>query len=141
MKTRRLLMPTITVLDNEFVSMWYYPESKILHHQVHKFFFGKMFQDVMNKGVEIFKKYGATKWLADDRNVSAWAKEDLDWGDQDWFPRVAQSGWKYWAIIMPQKVVGKMTVKQLADSYSSRGVKTRIFSSAEEARQWLEGCA
>jgi hypothetical protein len=133
-------MPAITVLDNENISMWYYPESKILHHQVHQFFFGKTFRDIMNKGVEVFQKYGAQKWLSDDRQVTAFAKEDLEWGDKDWFPRVAKSGWKYWAIILPEKVVGQMTVKKLADVYSARGVKTRVFSSPDEAKKWLESC-
>jgi hypothetical protein len=133
-------MPAITVLENENISMWYYAESKILHHQVHQFFFGKTFRDIMNKGVETFQKYGAQKWLSDDRLVTAWAKEDLEWGDKDWFPRVAKSGWKYWAIILPEKVVGQMTVKKLADAYSARGVKTRVFSSLDEAKKWLESC-
>jgi hypothetical protein len=133
-------MSAITVMDDSNVSMWYYPESKILHHQVHQFFFGQTFRTVMNKGVEVFQKYGASKWLSDDREVSAWAKEDLEWGDRDWFPRVAKSGWKYWAIVMPAKVVGQMTMRKLADTYSSRGVKTRVFSNPDEAKQWLESC-
>jgi hypothetical protein len=133
-------MPAITVLDNENITMWYYSESKILHHQVHQFFFGKTFRDIMNKGVEVFQKYGAQKWLSDDRQVTAFSKEDLEWGDKDWFPRVAKSGWKYWAIILPEKVVGQMTVKKLADTYSARGVKTRVFSSPDEAKLWLESC-
>jgi hypothetical protein len=133
-------MPAITVLENENISMWYYPESKILHHQVHQFFFGKTFRDIMNKGVEVFQQYGAQKWLSDDREVTAWAKDDLEWGDKDWFPRVAKSGWKYWAIILPGKVVGQMTVKKLADTYSARGVQTRVFSSPDAAKQWLESC-
>jgi hypothetical protein len=131
-------MSVITIMSNENISMWYYPESKILHHQIHQFFFGQAFRDMMNKGVEVFQKYGAQKWLSDDREVSAWAKDDLEWGDADWFPRVAQSGWKYWAIVLPEKVVGQMTVKKLADNYSARGVETRIFSSPDEAKQWLE---
>ena len=133
-------MSVITIMDNENISMWYYPESKILHHQVHQFFFGEAFREMMNKGVEVFQKYGAQKWLSDDREVSAWAKEDLEWGNEDWFPRVTQSGWKYWAIVLPEKIVGQMTVKKLADNYSARGVETRIFSSPDEARQWLERC-
>jgi hypothetical protein len=133
-------MPAITIMSNEYISMWYYPESKILHHQVHQFFFGQTFRDMMNKGVEVFQKYGAQKWLSDDREVSAWAKEDLEWGNTDWFPRVTQSGWKYWAIVLPEMVAGLMTVKKLADNYSARGVETRLFSSPDEAKQWLENC-
>ncbi len=85
-------MPAIKILDDANISMWYYPETKILHHQVHQFFCGKPFRDALSKGAEIFEKYGAQKWLSDDRAIPALSKEDLEWGDRDWFPRVAKCG-------------------------------------------------
>jgi hypothetical protein len=133
-------MPTVKIMDDENVSIWYYPESKILHHQVHKFFFGQVYRDVFNAGAQAFKKYGAQKWLSDDRNVTAWTKEDVEWGNKDWFPRMLQSGWKYWAIIFPEKVVGQMVLKKFAENYSSMGIQTKIFSSLDEAKKWLTGC-
>jgi hypothetical protein len=138
--TRRMKMAPITVLNDPNASMWYYPESKIVHHQVHQFFFGPTFRDIMNKGIETLQKNGAHKWLADDRAVAAWAPEDMEWGNADWFPRAVKAGWKYWAIIMPEKAVGKMTVKKLADSYSARGVQTKVFSTPEDGIKWLESC-
>ena len=133
-------MPAIKIMEDANISMWYYPESKILHHKMHRFFFGKAFRDAMDKGVEVFQKYGAQKWLSDDRDVTTLSQEDLEWGDKDWFPRVAKSGWKYWAIVMPEKVLGQLAIKKLADRYSARGVQTRVFGSPEEAKQWLETC-
>jgi len=134
-------MPAIKVLEDPNISMWYYPESKIVHHQMHQFFCGKPFRDALNKGVEIFQKYGAQKWLSDDRATPALSKEDLDWGDRDWFPRVAHSGWKYWAIVMPEKIVGQLTMKRLAETYNARGICTKLFSSPDDARKWLEQCS
>jgi len=133
-------MPAMKILDDANISMWYYPETKILHHQMHQFICGKPFRDALNKGVEIFQKYGAQKWLSDDRAIPALSKEDLEWGDRDWFPRVAKSGWKYWAIVMPEKIVGQLTLKRLAETYNSRGVNTKFFSSPEDAKKWLEEC-
>jgi hypothetical protein len=133
-------MPAMTVMEDANISMWYYPETKILHHKIHRFFYGKAFRDAMNKGVEVFQKKGANKWLSDDREITALSQEDLEWGDKDWFPRVAQSGWKYWAIVLPVNVVGQMTIKKLANDYSARGVTTRVFSNPEEAQKWLETC-
>jgi hypothetical protein len=133
-------MPAMTIIDDANISMWYYPESKILHHQIHRFFCGKPFRDALNKGVEVFRKYGAHKWLSDDRGIPALSKEDLEWGHKDWFPRVLKSGWKYWAIVMPEKVVGQITIKRLMEDYSAQGVTTRVFSSVNEAKDWLEKC-
>jgi hypothetical protein len=134
------VMSAIKILDDVNISMWYYPDSKILHHQIHQFFFGKPFRDALMKGVDVFQKYGANKWLSDDRLETALAKEDLEWGDKEWFPRVAKLGWKYWAIVMPEKVIGQMTMKKLAEKYSTMGVTTRMFSDPEAAKEWLEKC-
>lgn len=134
-------MPAIKIMDDANITMWYYPETKILHHEMHQFFFGKAFRDALNKGVEVFEQYGAKKWLSDDRKQTAVSKEDLEWGDKDWFPRLAKLGWKYWAIVAPEKVVGQLTLKRLADAYSARGVTTRMFTSVEEAMKWLESCS
>jgi hypothetical protein len=133
-------MPAMTIMDDENISMWYYPESKILHHQIKRFFCGKPFRDALTKGADCFQKYGAQKWLSDDRATPALAKEDLEWGDKEWFPRVAKLGWKYWAIVAPDKVIGQVMLKKLMDSYLTRGVKAQMFASLEEAKQWLEKC-
>ena len=134
-------MPSIIVIEDENISMWFHPESKILHHQTHQFFSGKSFRDALNRGVETFENYGAQKWLSDDRETPSLAKEDLEWGDRDWFPRVAKLGWKYWAIVMPENAVGQRTLTRLAETYSARGVVTRFFSSSEAAKKWLEECS
>jgi hypothetical protein len=133
-------MAAVTIMNDENISMWYYPESKILHHQMHKFLCGQPFRDALTKGADVFQKYGAQKWLSDDRATPSLAKEDLEWGDTVWFPRVAKLGWKYWAIVMPEKVIGQVILKKLMDSYLTRGVTARMFSSVEEAKQWLEKC-
>ena len=133
-------MPAVTVMNDENISMWYYPESKILHHQMHKFICGQPFRDALMKGADVFQKYGAQKWLSDDRAIPSLAKEDLEWGDTVWFPRVAKLGWKYWAIVMPEKVIGQVMLKKLMDSYLQRGVAAKMFASVEEAKKWLEKC-
>ena len=133
-------MPEIKVRDDEYMTMWYYPESKILHHQIHQFFFGQTYRDVFNAGAQAFQKYGAQKWLSDDRKVTTWSKEDVDWGNNDWFPRVLKMGWKYWAVILPEKVIGQLVMKKFTEKYSTLGIQAKIFSSVEEAKKWLESC-
>ncbi len=133
-------MPTMKIISDENISMWYYPESKILHHQIHRFFCGKPFRDALDKGVEVFKKYGVQKWLSDDRRIPALSKEDLEWSHTDWFPRVLKAGWKYWALVMPEKVVGQLTLKKLVEDYGKQGLTVRLFTSPDEAKVWLERC-
>lgn len=131
-------MSTVTVLENEYASLWYHPEAKVVHHQFHKYIFGDAFRSVLSTGVEVMKKNGAHKWLSDDRNNSAVSKEDAEWGEAVWTPQVIGAGWKYWAVVLPEKVVGQMSLKRFMDDYSLRGVKVQVFSDPDKALKWLE---
>jgi hypothetical protein len=132
-------MSATTILDNEYATLWFHPEKKIVHHQFHKFIFGEAFRNVLSTGVEVMKKNGAHKWLSDDRNNSAISQEDREWGDSVWTPQVVAAGWKYWAVVLPEKVVGQMSMKHLIEDYSNRGVKVQVFSDPAQALKWLEG--
>jgi hypothetical protein len=126
------------VLDNPHVTIWYYPDQKIVHHQIHKFLFGEAFRSALTMGADTLIKHGATKWLSDDRNNTAIPAVDVDWGNAVWFPRTLKAGWKYWAIVMPEKTTGKMSMRRLVNRYSKAGVTTELFSSTEEGLAWLE---
>lgn len=131
-------MPTITVMDNENASLWFHPESGIVHHKFKKYMWGDAFKEVLDKGLEQMKEHGATKWLSDDRANSALRPEDGAWANDDWTPRVLAAGWKYWAIVLPQNVIGRMNMQQFIDQQSQAGVTVRVFSDPNEALSWLD---
>jgi hypothetical protein len=131
-------MPTITIIDNPYVTLWYHPDTKIVHHQLHKFVSGKEFREFLLAGMDVLAKNKAKKWLSDDRSNSVLRKEDLEWGDQHWFPQTAQAGWKYWAIVQPEKVLAQVGMERLAKQYAKFGVTSKFFSDAREALSWLE---
>jgi hypothetical protein len=126
------------ILDNQYATLQVYPDIKIICHKVHKFIYGEAFRELMTKGADAFEKYKCIKWLSDDRGNSALRQEDIDWGNQNWEPRIMKAGWKYWALILPEKVVGQMNMKKLIDRYSQLGVNVKVFSDPEEAMKWLE---
>jgi hypothetical protein len=131
-------VPPIVILDNEYVTVWYHPEKKIVHHEFHKFVYGKAFRDALNAGAEAMQHYGAEKWLSDDRQNSALPQKDLEWGRSDWFPRVRAAGWKYWAIVQPENVLGQMNMEREARVNVDKGVTTALFRDPDEAMAWLE---
>src|SRR5450432_2841083 len=131
-------MSKITILDTDYATLWYYPETKIVHHILHKFTYGAEFRNYLERGLEVIQKYGAQKWLSDDRHHSALPTEDLEWSMNDWFFRAFNSGWKYWAMIMPDKVVGQMNMNRIMERNINLGMNIRVFESPEEALQWLE---
>lgn len=128
----------VAIVENEFVTVWYYPDQKIIHHQFHKFLYGDALHDALNKGLEAFKAHGATKWLSDDRENSALPKADLDWGQTNWRPRMQAARWKYWAIMQPKKVIGQLNIQHVIDDLREHGVTVKAFTDEEEALAWLE---
>jgi hypothetical protein len=124
------------VLENEFVCLWYHPEERIVHHQFRKFIWGEQFREALNEGLRVFEHEGATKWLSDDRENSALSKDDTEWSMSDWFPRVAKAGWKHWAIVLPQNVIGQMNMTRISAAYSARGVTVRVFDEPGAALDW-----
>ena len=130
-------MSRITIVDNEFASSWCYPEEGIIHHQFHKFTFAEEFRNVMTKDAEAFEKYGCDKWLSDDRNIGVLHPDDKAWGDENWLPRVMKAGWKYWALLLPEKAIGQLSLNQLVEEFSELGIIVKIFSDPDEALEWL----
>ncbi len=131
-------MPPQTIVDNPFVTLWYLPEKKIIHHQIHKFIFGKEFRDFLLAGTEAMKKNKATKWLSDDRANTVMSQEDVEWGKANWFPQTVAAGWKYWAIVQPEKVLAQMGMEKLVQDYAAAGIKAKFFTDPDEAMKWLE---
>ncbi len=127
-----------TIIDNEYASLYYYPDKKIVHHEWHRFVFGKYFREVLTRGAEILESNGCQKWLSDDRGNSALHPEDKAWGDENWAPRVIKAGWKYWALVMPENVIGQLNMTRIVNEYLERGVEVRVFSDPDEAMKWLE---
>jgi hypothetical protein len=131
-------MPSDIVVDNEFATMWYHPDNKIVHHKIKKFIYGEAFYAFLLSGTDLMKKNHAKKWLSDDRDCPVLRKEDMDWGAQNWFPQTIQAGWKWWAIVTPEKALGQMNLKQLVENYSKAGIIAKFFTSMDEAMKWLE---
>lgn len=127
-----------TIIENEFITLSYYHEKKIVAHKLRQFATGKRYRDAMNTGTELLIAHGAQKWLSDDREFSVLHPSDRKWGITDWTPRTIEAGWKYWAIIMPESIIGQASNKRMIESLAGLGVEVQIFSTTEEAFTWLD---
>lgn len=131
-------MTPVTILENDYLSVWYHPRANIIHHKFLKFVYGERLREGLNTGATLMKRYTAHKWLSDDRNNSAMPPEDVNWCMNDFFPRAIKAGWKYWAVVMPEKVIGQLNMKGFINTYSNMGLNVRVFSDPERALKWLE---
>ncbi len=131
-------MSTITILDTDQITMWYHPEKKIIHHQMHKYTYGPTFRDALLKGVDAMRQYRAQKWLSDDRLNPVLKPEDNEWALTEWAPLVMKAGWKYWAIVQPANLVAKLRMDKNSKVFAEKGVTVQFFSDPDEALRWLE---
>ncbi len=126
------------IIDNEYATLSYDPDSGIVQHQFHRFIYGNYFREVLDTVIDLFNDRGATKWLADDRLNSTLTTEDAAWAQFDWTPRVWTTGWKYWAVVLPDRKIGQINLNMFMREYITRGLEVRAFEDPDEARQWLE---
>jgi len=130
---------SINIIEkNDYATMYYHPESKIIHHEFNKFIYGDVFRAFLLKGTETMIETGATKWLSDDRKNPVMRAEDMDWALKIWFPGTLKAGWKSWAIVQPEGILAKVTMEKLMNDYSEAGVNTKFFIDPDEALKWLE---
>jgi hypothetical protein len=133
-------MASEIILENEHARLVFHTGSKIVHHRILKFTDGDAFRNLLLAGTAILQKHGACKWLSDDRLQSALPQSDITWADTIWFPKTAEAGWKFWALVLPENVIGQMNLKRILRINGERGVTTQTFTDDYEAMRWLEGC-
>jgi hypothetical protein len=126
------------LIETPTVVLRYHTDKKIVHHELRQFVHGETFRQVLEKGLEIFRKRGAKKWLSDDRGNGPLKPADADWALNDWAPRVMAANWKAWAVVMPEKVLGQMNMKRWIETYAAQGVTVQAFTDPDEALIWLE---
>jgi len=129
-------MAETTIFKSESAILKYHSQG-IIHHEFLHRMVGQEFKDVLNTGLEQLVTRRATKWLSDDRKNTVLSEEDQRWAETDWFPRAVKAGWKYWAIVNPEKAVGQLQMKGNAKTMEMAGVKVAFFSEPHKAMAWL----
>jgi len=130
-------MTTQTLIETDYATLLYYPDEGIIHHELRKFTYGDALHELLEVGLTNFQQLGLTKWLSDDRKNSAVPQADVDWAMQYWMPPMIQSGWKYWAVVLPDKAAGKASMNRVIEQFSQLGISIEVFDDADEAYNWL----
>ncbi|MEP7284459.1 MAG: hypothetical protein ABI947_01665 [Chloroflexota bacterium] len=131
-------MPKLMVVNNDYATLVYYPETQIVHHTFHKPMVSEEFRAVLNAGIDLLEKHKATKWLSDDRGNGALSEADTEWSMTNWFPRAVEAGWKFWALVVPADFMARLNLQEFVDSYYEKGLRIMVFVDPEAALTWLE---
>ena len=126
-----------TILENDAAVLRYHVADKIVHHEFHRFVHGERLREVLEGGLALLQRRGAIKWLSDDRGNGPLKPADEQWARTEWFPKAKAAGWKYWAVVLPEKVLGQMNMKRWIETYEPEGIEARPFDDPDEALTWL----
>ena len=132
-------MSKTSIFDNDSMAIFYYPDKKILVQETLKFATSEERREALGEGLKIIERDRVTKWLTNNKSGSAIPEEDFDWGINEWFPRAIKAGLKYWAVILPEKAVGKLSGKKMLDGALKHGISIKTFQTEEDALKWLDG--
>ena len=130
-------MSIVTIIDNDHITVEYDFDRKIVQHVVHQPIGGDVLHEALEAGTEALREYGACKWLSDDRKNGPISQEEAEWGDA-WGQRTIESGWKYWAMVVPEEIVAAGSMAPAIEDFYERGLRVMVFSNREDALAWLE---
>ena len=130
-------MPDVIALDNEFVTLVYHSDRKIVHHTIHKHIQGQQFRSLLNQGTALLQQHKATKWLSDNRQLGPLAPEDTQWSTTEWIPRTLAAGWQYWAMVVPDEIQARARLSHVIDTFYEKGLRIMVFTDLDAALEWL----
>ena len=128
---------TDIIIDNEYITVQYRSDIEAVHHTFHQAIEGYVLRNALDAGIGVLQRYGAIKWLSDDRNNAGVSPEDTEWSMNDWGPRAAEAGWKYWALVVPESIAGRVDMSGIVQRFWELGVRVNVFTSVEDAEDWL----
>ena len=131
-------MSPIIIVDNEYITVQYLPDKKIIYHSIHKPVDGQLLKDALNAGTDALEKYGACKWLSDDRKNGPLSPEMMEWGRNTWDVRTIAAGWKYWADVVPEALANAGTMIPVVEALYELGLRMMVFTDLEKAIAWLD---
>src|SRR5271165_5922417 len=105
-------MSVTTIIDNEYATLRYHSDKKIVHHTFLKPIAGDAFREILTRGIDLLAEHQAEKWLSDDRGNGPLSEADTEWSMQTWFPKAKAAGWKYWALVVPQNIMAQMNLQE-----------------------------
>ena len=102
---------------------------------------GADFQDGCNAMLKELTARKASRLIVDSRKYTVVDPGDQLWSIQDWLPRALAAGLKHFAVVMPESVVGKLSVQNVINDKKHTPkdleLQREMFNSPDDARAWL----
>jgi hypothetical protein len=129
------------LFEHPLLTVWFHVGRNVVHHRVARPILSDelaVVRAAFGSGTDAMRKYGATKWLSDDRAQLVMPSEVQEWCQKVWFPATRSAGWKHWAIIQPESAVARLFIGRTAAAVSAAGLSVQMFTDVPEALGWLD---
>ena len=83
-------------------------------------------------------KHGASKVLADIKDMTLIGMEDQQWINDVFLPRATEFGFKAIGIIKPRNYFNKIAVEAISYKVDKEKLTINFFDNIEDARTWIE---
>lgn len=132
-------MSTATVLSNQYYDLLFHQDTKIVHHIYKPAMSSDQLIELLSAGTDLMEEYGATKWVSDNRLlVNTFSDDVAQWVNDVWLPRTVKAGWKYWAMVVPNSVIGRADHVKYVESFHDTGIWVTVHTDVEPAMKWIE---
>ncbi|MDQ0088853.1 isopentenyl diphosphate isomerase/L-lactate dehydrogenase-like FMN-dependent dehydrogenase [Paenibacillus anaericanus] len=132
------MMTTFFTTDSATVS--WNEKAKAVHVEFNTFVHSNELREICDKAMELQQQKGAQRMISDNRKLTVISQEDQEWISTVHNQRIQDSGIKFVAIVLPEKTIGKISMKRVvASSVAFDDIKTAFesFDTVEGAEEWL----
>ncbi len=88
--------------------------------------------------LKLIQEYDVKKMLSDNRKMGIINPADQQWIQDEFLPRLRQTGLRYSAILVPRNRLAMLTVEDIVDSVHPKKSMIQYFADIPEAKEWLE---
>ncbi len=126
------------LFDEPYLTIHWNPNDKIVMMEWKSFVFGAEFRHALDQGLDVIIQNNTHRWLADLRHLGVLSPADEKWSNEDWFPRALANGITRMALVLPERAVATMSVKNIMKKVDDDVLVTNYFATVEEAYDWLK---
>lgn len=102
---------------------------------------GDEFRKILNKIIDAISLKKTSTIIADAREMKVISEADRQWIIDDWYPRALEAGFRCQALVVTKDSFNEQAIKLVVMKYNDDDVKTRYFTSLEEAAAWVKNGA
>lgn len=131
----------LSVMTNPNFSITFNSASRCVEFTWNNFVKDESFHEGCNAMIAALKKHSTSKLICDSRRYTVVDPADQLWSIQDWLPRAIAAGLTTFAVVMPESVVGKLSVQNVINDKKHTpkelSLTREMFNTLEDARSWV----